>query len=304
MDTPVRTITSETFINSAAVSNNIAVVGSEMNNANEGVHTFDLTTRQLLQTLRGQGNNSPVAVALSPNGQLAVVSTQVSRAVLWNASTGSLIKSAPAEGVATDTNGRVAFSPDGQLILAAFFADLVIFDTALGQKSKFRIHNDGGTLFAIASSPEGRFMAAGYVRFDSGNDLVIYDLVSGQPKLTLVTNKGDGVTCVAWTGNNIITGSGDGSIKLWDAQSGAMVSRPFPKHPKPVKALAVSSDGRLALSGSDDSTMKVIEVSTGKELHSFNHGDRQVEAVAFASNSKIAVSGGGKTLKLWDLTGL
>jgi WD40 repeat protein len=285
MDTPVRTITSETFINSAAVSNNIAVVGSEMNNANEGVHTFDLTTGQLLQTLRGQGNNSPVAVALSPNGQLAVAST-------------------PAEGVATDTNGRVAFSPDGQLILAAFFADLVIFDTALGQKSKFRIHNDGGTLFAIASSPEGRFMAAGYVRFDSGNDLVIYDLVSGQPKLTLVTNKGDGVTCVAWTGNNIITGSGDGSIKLWDAQSGAMVSRPFPKHPKPVKALAVSSDGRLALSGSDDSTMKVIEVSTGKELHSFNHGDRQVEAVAFASNSKIAVSGGGKTLKLWDLTGL
>jgi WD40 repeat protein len=82
------------------------------------------------------------------------------------------------------------------------------------------------------------------------------------------------------------------------------VSRPFPKHPKPVKALAASSDGRLALAGSDDGTMKVIEIATGKELHGFNHRDGQVEGVAFASNLKAAVSCGGKTLKLWDLTGL
>ena len=303
MDTPVRTFTSETFVKSVAVSiNDTAMVGSEQNDAGEAVHIWDLNSGQLLQTLRGQGGGSILSVALSPNGQLAVASTDGIKAVLWDANKGRLLKSVPA-AVGSDSNSRTAFSPDGQLILSAFLGDLVIFDTALEEKRKFRVHIDGGSLLAIASSPEGRFMAAGYVRFDGGDDLVVFDLLSGQANLKVISNKGFGVTCLAWTGNNILTASGSGTIKLWDAQSGAVVSRSFPKHSKPVNALAVSSDGRLALSGSDDATMKEMEVSTGKEIRSFNH-DGQVTAVAFASNSKFAVSCSGKSLKLWDLTGL
>jgi WD40 repeat protein len=304
MDTPVRTFTSGTFVKSAAVSNNnTAVVGSELNDANEGVHVFNLDTGQLLQTLRGPVSSGVLSVAISPDGTLAVASTQGIKAVLWNANTGSLLSSAQA-GIVADNNSRIAFSPDGQVILSSFFGDLTIFDATLAEKSKFRVHIDGGSVFAMAPSPEGRFLAAGYVRFDGGDDLVVFDLLSGQANLKFVANRGSGVTCVAWTGNNILTGSGDGTIKLWNAQSGAAVSRPFPTHSKPVNALAVSSDGRLALSGSNDLTMKVMEVSTGKELHSFNHTDGQVTAVAFASNAKFAVSSSGKSMKLWDLTGL
>jgi WD40 repeat protein len=61
---------------------------------------------------------------------------------------------------------------------------------------------------------------------------------------------------------------------------------------------------RWALSGSDDGTMKVIEIASGNELHSFNHGDGQVVGVGFANNSTFAVSAGGKSLKVWDLSGL
>ena len=304
MDTPVRTITSETLVSGVAVSNNdTALVSSAPNEAGEAVHIWDLNSGQLLQTLRGQGGEPIISVALSPNGQLAVVSTEGMKAVLWDANTGRLLKSAPGPGVGADNRNRIAFSPDGQLILSSFLGDLVIFDTALGQKSKFRDVIPGETVGAIATSPEGRFMAGGCIRLDGGNDLAVFDLLSGQATLQVVSNKGFGVTCLAWTGNNILTGSGSGAIKLCDAQSGAVVSRPFPKHSQPVNAVAVSSDGRLALSGSDDATMKVMEVSTGKELRSFSM-DGGVKAVAFASNSKFAVSGSGQSLKLWDLTGL
>jgi WD40 repeat protein len=304
MDTPARTFPSETFVKCVAVSNNTAVVGSELNDANEGVHVWDLNTGQLQQTLTGQGGAPIISVALSPNGQLAVASTEGARAVLWDASTGRILRSAQGPAVVSDNNSRIAFSPDGQLILSSFFGDLVIFDAALEEKRKFRVHINGGSLFAIASSPEGRFLAAGYVRFDGDDDLIVYDLLSGQTKLKLIANKGFGVTCLAWMGNNIFTGSGDGTIKLWNSQSGTLVSPSFPKHSKPVNALAVSSDGRLALSGSDDSTMKVMEFSTGKEIRSFSHTDGPVRGAAFASNSKFAVSCSGKSLKLWDLTGL
>ncbi|HXN95728.1 MAG TPA: hypothetical protein VN879_14580, partial [Candidatus Acidoferrales bacterium] len=120
MDTPVRTIASETFVANLAVSNNdTALVGSAPNEAGEAVHIFNLNTGQLLQTLRGQGDGRIVSVALSPNGQLAVASTEGMKAVLWDATTGRLLKSVPGS-VGSDTQNQIAFSPDGQLILSSF----------------------------------------------------------------------------------------------------------------------------------------------------------------------------------------
>jgi WD40 repeat protein len=223
------------------------------------------------------------------------------RAVLWNAN-GSLVGTVSGPPAVSDNNGRVVFSANGEVILSSFFGSLTIMDTALREKGQFRINLDHAA-FAIAPSPEGGRLAAGYVRFDNGNDFVIFDLVLRQPTLQRVTNARNGVTCVAWTGNTILTGSGSGAIKLLDAQSGAEI-RPFPAHAKPVQAVAVSSDGRLALSGSDDSTMKVMDVMSGRELRSFNHADGQVAGVGFANNSGFAVSAGGRSIKVWDLTGL
>ena len=239
MDTPIRTIAIERAIESVAVSNDVAAVASEPNNANETVHIYDLITGTLLQTMKPDGY-SATAVALSPNGRLAVASTNGSKAVLWDAHTGALLKSVPAPGVGSDNSGRVAFSPDNQLIASAYLGHLVIFDTALAQKNKFKIINPGGRASSLASSPEGRFLAAGFSRLDNGATLILYDLVSGQVKFTVVTSQRIGVTSVAWTSNNILAGNGDGSINLWDGQSGAAISRTFPKHARPVMAMAVS----------------------------------------------------------------
>lgn len=303
METPIRTITTQKLIESVSVSNDIALVSCELNNANEGVFTYDLNSGQLRQTLKGQGNIDPFSAALSPDGRLAVVATDGPRAVLWDARTGALLRTVPSPGVGSDNNSKVAFSPDGQIIASVYLGDLVVFDTALAQKNHFKIVNPGGGVRAIPFSPEGRFLAVGFSRLDNGPDLIVYDLVSGQVKFTVATNNRIGVTGLAWTGNNLLAGKADGSIQLYDGQSGAPITRTFPKHARPVMAVAVSSDGRLALTGSEDSTMKVIEVATGKELHSFNHGG-QIASVAFASNGKAAVSCGGTSLTLWDLSSL
>ena len=151
MDTPIRTITNQTFVKGLSVSNDIALVGSELNNANQGVFTYNLNGGQLLQTLNGQGNTSPLSVALSPNGQLAVASTIDLRAALWDDGSGRLLKTAQGPAAVSDNSSRVAFTPDGQLILSSYFGDLTVFDTTLAQKSQFRVHVAGGTLFAIAS---------------------------------------------------------------------------------------------------------------------------------------------------------
>jgi hypothetical protein len=64
----------------------------------------------------------------------------------------------------------------------------------------------------------------------------------------------------------------------------------------------VSPDGRSALSGSSDNTLKLWDVATGKEIRSFvGHADR-VWSVAFSPDGRTALSGSqDKTLKLWDV---
>jgi len=70
-------------------------------------------------------------------------------------------------------------------------------------------------------------------------------------------------------------------------------------------SLAFAPDGRTALSGGFDRTLKLWQVSTGKELGELNGHLSSVSSVAFAPDGRTALSGSyDNSLKLWDLTGL
>jgi len=67
--------------------------------------------------------------------------------------------------------------------------------------------------------------------------------------------------------------------------------------------VAFSPDGKLALSGSWDSTVKLWEVSSGDVIRTFEGHSKWVNAVAFSPDGKLALSGSqDKTLKLWKVS--
>jgi dipeptidyl aminopeptidase/acylaminoacyl peptidase len=78
--------------------------------------------------------------------------------------------------------------------------------------------------------------------------------------------------------------------------------RTFTGHTNRVSSVAFSPDGRTALSGSLDHTLKFWDVATGREISSFaGHTDR-VRSVAFSPDGRTALSGSwDHTLKLWDV---
>jgi uncharacterized protein (TIGR02145 family) len=76
-------------------------------------------------------------------------------------------------------------------------------------------------------------------------------------------------------------------------------------HAAEVRSVCFSGDGRLALSGSGDRTMRLWDLATGKEIRSFIGHTERVNAVCFSPDGRFALSGSDdNTLKLWDvLTG-
>ena len=69
-----------------------------------------------------------------------------------------------------------------------------------------------------------------------------------------------------------------------------------------VNAVALSPDGRHALSGSEDRTLRYWDLRTGQLLRTFAGHEAGVKAVAMSRDGRHALSASGdRTVKLWDL---
>ncbi|EDR06801.1 uncharacterized protein LACBIDRAFT_299688 [Laccaria bicolor S238N-H82] len=112
------------------------------------------------------------------------------------------------------------------------------------------------------------------------------------------------VTSVAFSpdGRHIVSGSGDKTVRVWDAQTGQSVIDPLKGHDDYVTSVAFSPDGRHIVSGSHDETVRVWDAQTGQSVMDPLKGhDFWVTSVAFSPDGRHIVSGSGdKTVRVWD----
>jgi small GTP-binding protein len=69
-----------------------------------------------------------------------------------------------------------------------------------------------------------------------------------------------------------------------------------------VNVVAITADGRLAVSGSDDSTVRVWEVATGRRVVTLEGHTDIVWGVAITADGRLAVSGSvDRTVRVWEV---
>jgi WD40 repeat protein len=88
---------------------------------------------------------------------------------------------------------------------------------------------------------------------------------------------------------------------VWELETGRELHT-LAGHSDSVYGVAVTPDGKRAVSASGDHTLKVWELETGRDLHTLAGHSSSVHGVVVTPNGKRAASASGDwTLKVWDL---
>ena len=220
-----------------------------------------------------------------------------------------------------DTGGHmalirgIAFTPDGrQLVSASDDKTIRVWDLASGKTVRTirgeSAPGQAGKVFAMALSPDGKWLAAGgwmKIPGEDGHHIRLYEFASGK-LVALLKGHTDVVHALAFSpdGSRLISGDGDSTAILWDTglRAGARGTEPkllhrLEGHRAQIYAVGFSPDGSRAVTGSFDHDLRLWSVADGKEIaHMTGHGDRVI-SLAVAPDGTIASGDQSGEIRLW-----
>jgi WD40 repeat protein len=273
-------------LRAVAVSRNGALVATGGADATVRVYTY--ADGKLIGQFRAGG---PVrGLAFSPNNQTLAAACEDRSLLTWHvaynpgqpvsAEFGRPLQSYAHDGAARD----VVFAPDNTTLYSAG-ADKMVRQWKLASQVPTKTFSHPREVDAVAFDPKGERLATGChdgnVRlFDVAKGTLLKD-IKAHPPTPAPANEPNPVYCLAWNaaGTQVISGSKDGSLKLWDAAGGSLVkefkaykTKEFEKgHREPVFCAAFSPDGKTLASGSagQERAIKLWKVADGTVVRDF-----------------------------------
>lgn len=257
------------------------------------VRLWDSGTGRELLTLAGHSDEVR-AVAFTPGGDHVISSGFDNTTRLWDVSVGGArdwLTVPCAELIYTG----VSFSPDGTRFAApAEPSGVTVWDTATGDVVATLVGHDT-KLTTVAFSPDGRKIAGGS---DLTDTPPVWDVDSGELLFTLVGHDG-AARGVAFSpdGRELVTGGHDGTVRTWDASTGAERSRL--ETGDYVLPVVFSPDGhQLASGGATVALWQAGSLALTTTLSGHSQG---VMGVAFGPGDMFATAGLDGTARIWAL---
>jgi len=258
------------------------------------------------------GHVAPVnAVAVSRSGKTAISASNDGTLRVWDLHTAELLHrwtphedyeellqaSRSDEPWMMDAFLAVAITPDERYAVVGGWEEFVIWDLEDGtpgqRSSALR------PVFAVAVSQDSKVAVAGGGGLNQAI-LTIWDLERGEERLSLTgVGHTGGIRTVALSGHRLLTGSLDNTARVWDIATGA--EEQTLKHAAPVLAVCLVSEGRTAITASNE-LVRTWDVATGSETGpALSHPSVVRSATVNPGGHTLVVGTEDGTVHLWDL---
>jgi len=159
-------------------------------------------------------------------------------------------------------------------------------------EKKLKEHN--GTIHKICLLRDGRLLSS------TGNgQLSIWNIVTGIVDLVLdKTNPYWAYSIEMLYNGNMVAGTSDGKIKLWNMRE-LKNEKTLNAHSEPIRKIC-QVDKTTVITSSDDKTVKVTSLESGKCLRSFNIDTVKYASLAVLREGGFAIGMGEKHIQIWQ----
>lgn len=213
---------------------------------------WDIPLKQHIATLEhivDRSRSQVKAIVFSPDAKrLATAGVDVK---LWDVHT--------RQEIATLQHGRwvfaLSFSPDGQLLATGDETGQVNVWNVQSRQIIVQFKGDSSSVYTLKFSPDGKVLAgAGY----DGN-VELWEIENWK-HLGALTSGGTVSTISFSPDSKILASTGYASVNLWQVDSGEKIAA-LTAHTGWVNAVAFSPDGNALISGGDDATLRIWDVT-------------------------------------------
>ncbi|HEX4591824.1 MAG TPA: PQQ-binding-like beta-propeller repeat protein [Gemmataceae bacterium] len=265
------------------------------------VIVWDVETGKELRRIAPAGGSA--VVDMSNDGRLAIASAN-GQVAIWDLGSGRLLWTVPGEDRANNPGGSpprtMALSPDGKLLVTAYGNQGIQIWDVNQQKQLCQAVAPGYSL-AMVISPDAKIVAVAYLDNEQKETVGLIDLTTGAEQWRLEWH-GRGTHAIVFSpdGKTLATGGAGQTLRLWDAATGKEISPPA-GHPGPITTVALSGDGKLLATCSDqDRFVRLWDTATGREIHRLEH-PTGVDEVTLSPDGTRLASASEQTVHIWEI---